>query len=203
MSFERTLLIQIPWWNIKTQQIQWLKLPEHKIKVLPLPQDKTIQKTNDFIREKPTLTINALNKNYKWPWIITGLTSMAWVITLLLWYLKRKPFKFCFNPNKKWQTQIKAACEENNPEATKIILLKWAQKNWPEYSFHTLSDIIPVIQCENFHKQLKELDRILYGEKKAHWNGKTFWIIFKKWHKNHKKKYKKNKNKSLPPLYPE
>lgn len=197
--------IEIPWWNTLSQKNQRLTLPERRVTVIQTNMNPTDLSTDpSSIKKVSTLAKNnAVPARHDWPWIITGIVTTAWLSTLWIGWRQRRQQRRLSRPQPTIDViaAIKAACQQNNPQAAKTALLAWAITLWPDQSFRCLADIIAIVPSEALKAKLTELDSILYAESSSAWDGAVFWSAFEPMIRCHRSQ-PKQKAYTLPPLYP-
>lgn len=189
--------VQLTWWNLQNQREQQAFLPAQTVSVAA---SATTPTTSAAIT--PPLVKAAAPRNY-WPWLIAGIVSLAWIITLAAWWQQRhQPATLQKTSRIDPVSQVKAAALDNQPEQTKDALLQWAAVVWPAKTCRNLADIILLVQSSALKAALKTLDSLLYSGQAQSWDGSVFWQIFAK-ASQEKHQDKAAKANVLPPLYPE
>ena len=127
-----------------------------------------------------------------------------WLITLFLfWKSKHKHEKTeQSDPDEisKRQSlkQIKHACNQNDAEQAKKILIDWARQMWPNERINNLNSIKP--HCDNeLQVKLDELNSYLYGKQQEQWDGKAFLECFES--QSFENKTRITEEGKLEPLY--
>ncbi len=159
------LPVKIPWWDSENQKIRYATLPAHSIDVSP---------------SSPTFTNFFLMKFEPWAVIF----ALGWLITLFVWWWRTHfpiPTNQSESPEplniKKARQAIKQACEQNDPKKTEKAVLNWAMMRWRNMT--NLSHVARQLNDLEVKIVFNHLDRTLYAQKQAYWEGKTFWKVFK------------------------
>ncbi len=114
-----------------------------------------------------------------WFWV-SLVFAVLWLLTLGLWWRNRrapinreeqgidqaKPE----NTNKA-RKQFLSACNKNDPKLARQALLNWAAINWPKSPPAGLDELALRLNNEEAGAALNELDRVLYQDKSASWDG--------------------------------
>lgn len=197
--------LTLPWWNTLSQKNQTLILPAKQLTVAKSNNNhtelSTASSTADAVSTTPKIKENSAN-NY-WLWLIIILVTTAWLLTLWLWWRQQRHNQI--HPKQKEDvkglTAIKAACQQNNPQAAKAALIAWAQTVWPQQKCRNLADVIAQVTASDLKAKLAELDQMLYADQHLTWDGDAFWQVFAHTAQINKSNTKAPDN-PLPPLYP-
>lgn len=233
--------MNIPWWNTTTDRAETATLPEHTIHIIApttssMPQNlnpNQIQNRSISSQLEPVPIIgsssNSLRKivshiNY-WLWIAVFLMIGA-LLTLVIWYRRRKrndkdSFVKRAPSKRQYFSEVKKACDKNDPIKVKENLLAWAREEWPEKSIRNLGDFASQFESSDLKRAVHELDKIIYSkiqengknrkirrnridnEISSCWDGVNFWKLFDDTLSLRRSKAKscKDKNELLPTLY--
>jgi hypothetical protein len=196
--------VKLPWWNKKTNSVNYATLPEKRltVEVNPeLPQQSATAVVVPPVQSSLTQT-SELNP---WQWNYTSsVLSLLWLssVGLLLWFrptraVAAKMTAHSSGVAKANPKKLQQACHSNNATAARQWLMLWAQQQFGKAPA-SLSEL--AIWCEDnaFAEQLQLLNQQLYQKEQQNWQGKTLWIC---WSKLSLEK-PDNKN-ALPELYPE
>ncbi|MFJ1268806.1 BatD family protein [Legionella lytica] len=200
--------LKLPWFNTATGKEEIAVLAPRTIDVVP-------SKTTAAHASKPipdtaiappmppeaSTSLAAPAANHNWAWIIAALFALAWLLTLGLWTWQKRSRAPGKGAYKRALQALHDACQHNNPQHCRDVLLKWANLHWPDASILNLADLMRLSTDMQFKKQVQLLSQALYQEReKAAWHGDELWRSV-----NHLKQpyaTAKNKTSSLPPMNP-
>lgn len=178
--------IQIPWWNVITNQKETITLPGQTVVIAPITN---LRKNNWFAQHF------AWEESNFWPWltfIFAGLWLLSCTGFLYQKIIARKKLKLQQQQThmlhiarkKAWllaRKQLQQACEKNEPRAIMRAIVAWSKVQWPEIPLHNLNTVIK--RCKNpaLQQTLDSLSRFLYaGNQEASWqDGALLWQQFK------------------------
>lgn len=194
--------IHLIWWDTKTHQQRTSSLPAETIHVLPaaassttgIPAAPVQQSSATQIQPKPA-TPGATTAGNTTPQhkpvvtsedthlvtlliILASFFALAWLITLLFLWQRRKPRAQAQQPQKETETriteqaclkQLALACRLNDPDATRHALLEWAKIHWPDNPPLSLGALANRLQDPVMQRQLSELDKALYTGNVTNW----------------------------------
>lgn len=204
--------IKLAWWNIDKDQLEYATLPAHKMVVTANPaynnsptpfssNNSTEQTTSTSSLKTPSTSVAKVTNSELWLWQLA--TLVLTITTLLgfgLWlYARRQPAIIKEQPSvinpKTLLDDIKKACQDNDPQATRIALDNWA-KQQPE----NLTDI--VARHMPLAVAMEELNKALYSETETipAWKGDQLWQAIQSLPKQ--ELMSNTANSTLPPLYP-
>jgi len=169
--------IRIPWWNSKTDQLEYATVPAISLKVsgasmtapTPVPALPTPDTNAASPKTAPTATAQiATVTSPLWMWISAALAA-SWLLTLLLWWWKSRPRTATTTTNDEnalresaaWQTVV-TACKGNDLHATRNALLALAQ-SWFTHESRTGLKAFTSLGDAELQRQLDLLDQQLYG----------------------------------------
>jgi hypothetical protein len=188
--------IKIPWWNTKTDKMEHAVLPERTITVLPtvttkvksstvetelVDTDTTDNVNTKMADEPPQMGVEPAANDY-WKWISMVLAT-GWCLTLLLFWKTGGRHLESTGPSKKQEnirrvvSNLKHACQRNDPVATKAHILKWSGMVWPDSPPSSLGQIEKRFTGP-FSEQLRTLNQALYSSAQLDWNGSDFFNSF-------------------------
>ena len=192
-----TIALEIPefkvvWWDVDEDREKVASLP--KISVASF-QSTEKQATTESASLAPlnadstdSSTV-ATGSNTLWRFVSIGLL-VAWILTLIFWYVSRKSKRFRSESNlldreQKEQTSkqlygvIQRACRQDNAAAVNHALLKWAQLEWSDYPPRNLQELGYKLGSEELLVALQHLDRANYSGEADSWNGgELLWKTF-------------------------
>jgi hypothetical protein len=179
--------VEIPWWNTRTNELEYARLPARPIDVLPAtgaptqpaPQtDTPAVRATDETEAAPTAWPETPNR---WAWLSFGL-ALGWLATSLLWLWNRRrseqmPVRPAPPSEKTLVKEIQKACVADDANATKDTLLSWAERRWPGSHVHSLGDLAAQIDGD-LQVQIHGLSQTLYSEPASAWDGAPLWQAF-------------------------
>jgi hypothetical protein len=210
--------IKIPWWNTKTDKMEYAVLPERTITILPtittrgkstavetelIDTDTTDNVNTEMVDEPSQIGVEPVANDY-WKWISIALAT-GWCLTLLLFWKTGGLHPESTGPSKKQEnvrrvvSNLKHACQRNDPVATKAHILKWSGMVWPDSPPSSLGQIEKRF-TGLFSEQLRTLNQTLYSSAQLEWNGSDFFNSFT----SARKEIEKTENEEptgLEPLY--
>lgn len=201
--------IKIAWWNIDKDQLEFATLPAHKILVTanpayntaPLPNNPTDQAANIAPNNTSAKVIQHMVSPRLWLWqLATLLLAITTLLGFGLWlYARRQPAIIkeqspVINP-KTLLDDIKKACQDKDPQATRIALDNWV-KQQPENLTEMVARYTPLAEA------VEELNKALYSETETTqaWQGEQLWQAIQSLPKQ--ELTATTTNSLLPPLYP-
>jgi hypothetical protein len=174
--------IRIPWWNTKTEQLEYAVLPEREINV-------AAAEITDLITEPvlPAIPIDIAATPLTnptrhwlggpiWP-IVTAISTLGWILTLLyLWRVRRstapnKPHAADTSAEKQVFKQLLAVCADNNAARTRGAIIDWIAAFKPKASPVSLDEVAKLLGDEEFTQEIDTLDTCLYSSDQDHWDG--------------------------------
>ncbi|HYE36724.1 BatD family protein [Methylocaldum sp.] len=183
--------IEIPWWNTKTERMEIARLPEHALTVLPGAQapETAPPATNrepqagraksESLPPSGTPTATAL-----WFWLAL-LFGIGWLGTAAAWWLSRKSRQAPVpRPPDDSRSELPAvaalriACQKNDATGARQSLLDWAGYRWPSAYPMGLEELERRCSGE-LCREIKRLNRALYRNPEAGWQGQTLWATFR------------------------
>ena len=209
--------IKIPWWNIKTDKMEFAELPERTIHVNASAENVQKQAVDNQVKPDNTAVVNSegntnqvkvepITKTTESPfWKIVSLgLFLLWLFTLMLWWMRQRGKKNVTikkeqtPSNRYYLKAIKDACKKNDPNEAKQALLEWARIKWPESRMTSLTEIKSHCGAD-LQMKLDELNNILYGKRSEKWNGADFLKSFES--QTFDKTHKNKQAGKLEPLY--
>jgi len=214
--------IAIPWWNTKTDSLEYARI---SAKTVQIPeQDNTkqgqISKQNNAQSEPLNQSNKIINNNsttaikYKthfiWP-LISGALFILSVVFFILWWqakqalsIKSKAHNTLSNQHIKANAALKhviETCKSNNAQQAKQALKSWGEMHLN--GARSLAAIGAQIQSPEVFDALQSLDAYLYQPQNTDnpttWQGENLALALENWHTTQNVKQEKNE---LPPLYP-
>ena len=190
--------IQQSWWNPKTKQRFTTTVPAQTVQV---GIGKIVQKQNqqqwvDAMSPDSPVTDKPETQSTPsiWPDIVNNLPSLEVLIFSGILFAAIAMIKHWASPEKKQQIMhevkekvtsrfaynIKKGCQSHDKHFVYQQLLLWAKTKWPKQHFHDLTGLAEFINDDAFNKKVAKLNRARFTENTEHWNGKSFWRVFKR-----------------------
>ena len=216
---------KVVWWDVDEDR--------EKVASLPMLSVANFQSTGTpaTIESESMATLNAdstdsstvsTGNNTLWRFVSIGLL-VAWILTLIFWYVSRKSKRLHFESNlldreQKVQTSrqlfgdIQRACRRDDAAAVSHALLKWAQLKWSDYPPRNLPELGHKLGSEELIEALQILDRAIYSGEVDSWDGgehlwKTFSSVRKSMVRNPNEKrwnlFRSKPHLALDELWPE
>ena len=211
--------ISIDWWDVTKGEMRTSVILEKIIKVLP--NSSIIKQETSLVEENNINTKDIKFDNKKTNeiggniliWKILSISMLIiWIITILLWYLKRKLYSKSITYNKRElikqnlinqnnaKNKLKKEINSGTPESIKQALLVWSDTVWYEDPPKGLEDI--AARLPDISNGINKLNSVLYSNYKNKYSMKELQVEFAEY------KFKIMKNKSsnetnLKKLYPE
>ncbi|MCD6045934.1 MAG: hypothetical protein K0R48_1097 [Gammaproteobacteria bacterium] len=180
--------IHIDWWNTDSNSPKKLTLPAYTVPIVAganNPGDATpppLSLHNDAIHAPKNLRSHW----YQRPFVILSLLlTVAWIITLLLWWKASKPKERALHVvhndaaiknMRQRRHDLKKACQQNNAVDAKEALLSIGKELWPFETILSVGDLIEKFQQERTKQLLQELESVLYKEASV-WHGVELWAV--------------------------
>jgi hypothetical protein len=200
--------MRIPWWNLETNRLEYAILAAQTVNVAA-PENALKMDSSQNNNALTGLTSATTHSD-----VIDGQSSGYWIVAtlillltnimsaFLLWRGKRKLIDKDINQaepaSKEKLSQIKKACQKNDPFLIRQSLKEWSQQEFGISSLDELGQQFNDIPLTN---SLSELDSVLYQNiQNSAFNGQLLWS-------NLSQALKKNTNSSskdqseLSPLY--
>lgn len=212
--------VKIAWWNTATDKMEEASLPARTFSVLPasmggnapppMPLVNSPEPAQQAAPLATTLPPQALpqpsSTSDRWPWIAL-LLGLGWVATLAAWWwrARRGTVSIAPMPSKAEESlrslekELQASCLANDAARTKDAVLAWARRRWPRHPPISLTAVAR--RCpDSLFAPLIELDRALYAQTAASWQGQGLWQQFAA-HKTQKQDKTQDRDVGLEPLY--
>lgn len=204
--------LKINWWNTQTDSnavAQTNGMTVHVKTVAGAVQPPAMSLPAPVIN-KPIVTLPEAQPVSKafytsvWFWM-AGTFLIGWIVTL--WILLRKNSvtnkEIVHQPVEPNEKNFEIACRSGQAELAQQYLLDWAKTQWPDAPLN-LTSLRTFIHNEAFNLALQKLERALYAEKTAPWNGESLLVAFQQIKKTRKNSVGKVKQpiEILPPLNP-
>jgi hypothetical protein len=212
--------VELDWWDITQGQWQQARLEPLTVDVAPgtntnLTASPPIEKPAaqasvppDKLREPSSVADTAPKAAVSagfWPWLSLGLT-LGWLLTMLLVLRSRRyqeigegsESKDLSNDEKSARRAAIKAARNNNPQLTRQAIVQWSRLLWPDLlggEYEQLSRVADSVLL----KELKALDRCLYGGGSLPWDGQLLADCIADWPQVNPEK----ETSEIPDLYPD
>lgn len=199
--------IVIPWFNVKTQKTEKAVIPAENVEVKPNAQYEALQSEPMVKQVLPEKTID-IDKPEKEPVLPEKITDKSMIImAVVIAFLSGLLISFLMFGRKKdssktsnindYHKNVRNALTHGDFRGARDGLVKWGQSIYPQVRINNLQDLSAAIADEEFSKQCKILNAILYGNSTAE---PDISLILKSMGKHTKHKDYKQEN-ILPNLY--
>ena len=203
--------LELPWWNIETEQWQVARLQGATIRILPsadaLPQP-VVAAEEEAMRADAAQAL-VVHSNF-WRRVSEAL-AVAWLITLAAWWFTRRPAgqgrrerQQDAEPGYKQQeAQLKLArraAERGDAAATRAAVLEWGRLQWRRDPPRSIGDVVARVS-EPLSTELANLNRVSYGPEHASWDGRRLAAALKS-HRINEPRKTSGRPAELPPLMP-
>ena len=180
---------KVVWWDVDEDR--------EKVASLPMISLANFQSTGTpaTIESESLAPLNAdstdsstvsTGSNTLWRFVSIGLL-VAWILTLIFWYVSRKSKRLHFESNlidkeqtsKQLYGDIQRACRQDNAAAVSHALLNWAKLKWRDYPPRNLPELGHKLGSEELVVTLQILDRANYSGEVDSWDGgEHLWKTF-------------------------
>lgn len=201
--------VRLPWWNSQTNQLDYATLPARTLKVAGEPEapvtapasPATIAAGNKVVAPVSTGT----DTTSPWAWnylssVLLALWLCSSALLLLLWQRSKDaepvasaPSRVRFNASK-----LQQACQQNDARAAKAELLRFAHQQLDQ-RLSALTPLSKLINDTALSHEIMQLNKALYGEAPAAWQGQALWQCWQQYRKNQPEDTTAG---TLKPLYP-
>lgn len=208
--------IRIPWWNTKSNRVEYATIPAQTLNVeISDSQSQSNQNTTQSIAASPanepknTQLINQSDVENDWnPWILSTLVfAILWLASLFYIFWQRDSVDHAvqtepaFATNGKPLKALKKACRQNHPDLARQALLEWANTSLPNAPYGRLADICHDLSDSSLISAIQELDHTLYSAAgNSAWQGEYLWQLVNQY--KPMAQPSENKDNDLKPLYP-
>lgn len=173
--------VRIPWWNIKSNKLEYAILPEQVVNVAPAAQSGGIESSQQPaapVSEAATTTTATINQSSSY-WILATLILLVTnlITAYLLWSKPRitnENEEIVIPKNSKESFKaLKTACQKNDATAMRHHLREWANI---EYQSIRLEQLGEKLQEPSLSLAISELDSYLFNNTdNSAFNGQTLW----------------------------
>ena len=173
--------IRIPWWNTATDRPEVAELTARRVKVQAAaapaparPQDEPAPAGQ--AEAAPGATGSGAGAGAYWPLVSLALLIL-WLGTLGLWWRGRRVKNGATPAKPPSPASIKRACMKNDAAGARDALLCWAGAKWRDKAIKNLAALGARGDTE-FQRKISTLNRHLYGNHGAKWDGPAFYRVF-------------------------
>ncbi len=183
---------KVVWWDVdedreKVASLPMISVANFQSTGTPATIESEIKANIDS--EPTNSSVVSVGSNSMWRFVSIGLL-VAWILTLIFWYLSRNPKRLHFESNlldkeQKEKTSrqlfgdIQRACRRDDATAVSHALLNWAQLRWSDYPPRNLPELGHKLGSEELIVALQNLDRVNYSGEMNFWNGgELLWKTF-------------------------
>ncbi|TKB45185.1 BatD family protein [Thalassotalea mangrovi] len=166
--------VQIPWWNTKTNRIEYATLPQRTFTIegaISAPVSTTVN------TDTPTPVIIQKDNTLQW-WFLTGwiLTALAWLITamkakgLSIWPTRSKWLPVT-NGGSQPYLKLMAACKANDGHKALAVLPEWAAELYDDRSITAINQVLVAFEDTELERLVTQLQACYFGNESKSWNG--------------------------------
>ena len=196
--------VELPWFNV-VDGVWEVARVDPRVSVV-------INNQNEFLSpsigqlEEITDSESVAGNERLWQWVSAALLS-AWLLTLLVFrfgWIRRTPTRsepsvVLKKPRENQMLRgVIAACEKNDPETTRSLLLEWSE-NYVAGEPKTLG-YLAAKAPEDLAKAVSNLEKNLYGPSADSWDGRALSMAIKKYSRS-QRTGGKTTEEVLQPLY--
>jgi len=188
--------IEIPWWNTKTDKMEYARLPEQTFTVMPqvagggskpeknVPPSEAHDKDDS---QDSDLALKITKPNFlSSPWLVRSaiIIGLVLILTVVAFKLLRRRgslkeglhTKAVFSGGKKDATLagLEKACLMNDPIQARRLLLLWFSAKEPGLKLSEIDDFFN----GNLRVELDKLNRAIFAFTPEQWQGVFFWTSF-------------------------
>ncbi|MCK4707956.1 MAG: protein BatD, partial [Gammaproteobacteria bacterium] len=182
--------INIPWWNTRSGKLEYARIETKTIDVKGSTQlTQTPVFTDNLSSASGTentadVLITAESSSF---WFYASLFMLTgWLITLYFLFQKRKNKTAESRHAETNETppsitniskKFASACNQNNRELCKSLLIQWASQQWPDDNISSLGDVAVNVN-ETLRLQINILNQSLYSKTPVDWDSKQLLSAF-------------------------
>jgi hypothetical protein len=213
--------VQIPWWNTRTDQLEFANLPERTVIIsappggLSVPGSVQTENASEAtstlseadstnIEQEHTTGSEELHELLTYWQLATVMLASGWLLTGLLWWLnraKQTPTKVAaeYVPLNARQSlhNLKQACKNNSAQQVRTALLAWHQARTGQPArglFHVAS----ALGSDALQTHLVGIEAALFSKEPQQWReGAALWKCVQELHQK-----ARLDDDALPRLYP-
>jgi hypothetical protein len=181
--------LELPWWNIETEEWQVARLPARTIRILPSAETPTPAEpaaepsavANEVDAPEPPVADADAGAGGGGLWRrVAELLAAAWVLTLLGWWWTSRPPRAPREPgpppiHRQQAKALKAtrrAALAGDAEGVRKALLEWAALEWPGASPRSVGALAARVSAP-LADELRRLSNAAYGPGGVDWDGQA------------------------------
>lgn len=204
-------VLELPWWNIETEEWQVARLPSTTIRILPsadaLPEP--VAEAREEAMRSEAADALVVHSSF-WRRVSEALAA-AWLVTLVAWWFTRRNGRGAGRARKRdpepgfrqQEAQLRAArraAERGDAAAARAAVLEWGRRQWPDEPPRSIGDIAGRVS-EPLAGELLNLNRVSYGPERPAWDGRALASALKS-HRINEPRRRAGPRAELPPLMP-
>ncbi|NNF66582.1 MAG: hypothetical protein HKM98_03640, partial [Gammaproteobacteria bacterium] len=180
--------IEIPWWNTRSDTLEFARLPERTVDVLPSLNNLADSTTQPVPATAPVTAGNLPAQAATPPGSVThqdnalfwqtlsAALALLWLATVVVWWWNRRTQP---QDSDAWapaavMTDLQQACDNNDAVAAQSALLRWAKNRWPGNKINSLGALASRVDGK-LQVELHSLSRALFSAQGENWNGSALW----------------------------
>ena len=177
--------LELPWWNVKTEQWQVARLPERAINILQTvdlfaPEPASAAQTATMEGAETPMPATRSLVEIGWWKRATELFAALWVLTLIAWWWSSRPRKQDREPeavpiHKQQSRCLKAARKaaiSRDAAGVRAAMLEWGQLQWPGDAPRSIGILAERVSTP-LDEELNALSRRSYGPQSGDWDGEA------------------------------
>ena len=189
--------IEIPWWNLETDQMEVASLPAKSLQVTfdesqnsqapPVTAAPIAQDIDTPARGESEIILTSTNPGIWKVWAI--LASLGWLITAIVFgvifrgRMRHTPSKRAketsVNPKmSRLEKDVAHAASSNDPYSTRQALLLWGQHALPDANILSLGQLADRVNT-TLGNDIRLLNDYFYARTESKWDGESLKISFK------------------------
>lgn len=187
--------IQLPWWNTRTDQLEYAKLAEQPLLVTA----QVLGHNTDALKPTDTLLTTSVLDIYPlrfWQALSAFFAILSFIGFSLWWRARHQPAVLVSSSGpspRNLQDDLKRACLSNDPNSTRQALDAWARQ-------HPESLVDMAARDSTLSEALDALNSALYSENYSDWQGQNLWQAIRQL--SFEVQVSTSSEDQLPPLYP-
>jgi hypothetical protein len=200
--------INLKWWDVE-QEVERIATLAGKNWAVPMPEtgkadiDTTQKTTNWYGTGSRGLIINLARSNWAWyTGIGASLLTLGLLISVRPMRVRMSELIAAIMANRRNRQLLKQACISNNPVIAFRELITWGRARWPRADINGLYQIWIRTNSIELADELRRLDKALYADHGATWQGQPLWRLVAAEHRNLTAETGTQED-SLPDLYPQ
>lgn len=192
--------VRIPWWNTRTDRLEYAELPVRTITVAASPgepgkdaedakpaplgeleePEPAAQPEKDSGKGNEEPAARDENGSNTWLYLSIALV-LIWFFTVLAWWFSARRRKVSsgqtVESRRRVLRELKKACLERDPHRAREHLLQWGRLTWPGDPPLNPTQVGSRIDTD-LEEAIKKMNDVLYSNHPGYWDGETFWRLF-------------------------